>query len=147
MVVEPYEIENTDNNEVFDGIIERDCKTPEVVACGNDDTDSVTSNSPPTRCDIKEVFETRNKRGRTSDVSSVCSDKDRMFETEVDDEDLKTPPPSPDANNSIDAITQAIQAIRLNSSLEAIGKAGVIKESIEQKVTLFLNSVINFKSF
>uniref|UniRef100_A0A914Q126 Uncharacterized protein n=1 Tax=Panagrolaimus davidi TaxID=227884 RepID=A0A914Q126_9BILA len=86
-----------------------------------DDDDSIVSDAPPPKYrEPNKLLDSTNDYGRSSDISTSCVQQENQgFESAKTptEEYVETPPPSPlTADNSIDAITEAMEAIKLNRS-------------------------------
>uniref|UniRef100_A0A914QW66 Uncharacterized protein n=1 Tax=Panagrolaimus davidi TaxID=227884 RepID=A0A914QW66_9BILA len=94
---------------------------PEATLQENDDDDSIISDAPPPKYrEPNKLLDFTNGYGRISDISSSSVQPENQdFESArtPTEEYVETPPPSPlTADNSIDAITEAMEAIKLNRS-------------------------------
>jgi hypothetical protein len=86
-----------------------------------DDDDSIVSDTPPPKYrEPNKLLDSTNDYGRISGIStSSVQPENQGFESAKTptEEYVETPPPSPlTADNSIDAITEAMEAIKLNRS-------------------------------
>uniref|UniRef100_A0A914YPX0 Uncharacterized protein n=1 Tax=Panagrolaimus superbus TaxID=310955 RepID=A0A914YPX0_9BILA len=89
---------------------------------GGDDDSIVSDTPPPKYRESNKLLENTNNFSRFSDISNLTNALEEQHHIEDikngNEEYIETPPPSPlTADNSIDAITEAMQAIELNQSI------------------------------